>query len=66
MPMVGVPGGRTDRISDEWRKGGWVLLYQSTWEPVPGSPVFSTEREGETWRDFNKVTEPTTLEFRQR
>lgn len=66
MPMVGVPGGRTDRVNDNWQKGGWVLLYQSTWERVPGSPVFPTEREGEAWRDFNKVTEPTTLEFRQK
>lgn len=65
MPMVDVSGGRTDVKPAEWTKGGWVLLYQTNWEQVPGSPVFPTERDGERWRDFNKVTEPTILEFRR-
>lgn len=65
MPMVGVPGGRTDRVNADWQKGGWVLLYQKDDQRVDGSPLFGSQQEAESWRDFKGVTEPTWIDFRQ-
>jgi hypothetical protein len=67
MTMVGVSGGRIDRINGDPVPGAWVLKLERTRVRLAGSPTFPTQRDAEAWVDFNyaalKISEPVYPDF---